>query len=109
MTTKRLDIARTTAHCIPGPVRPIASDVERYFAVSAKLHQEAAEVILDPTNPEEYGDLIQALMDFAEINGIPWEAVERAREEKTTDRGSWLPGKLWMNAVYLEDGEGYGG
>lgn len=60
------------------------------LGLNAKLHEEAAEVIKDPANAEEYGDTLQVLMDMAQLNGLTWDEVEKARYKKGCRKGRFL-------------------
>lgn len=60
----------------------------------AKLHEEAAEVADDPTNPEEYGDLYEVLLRMAKLNGVSWKTIEKVRLEKAAEKGAFDNGMV---------------
>lgn len=59
-----------------------------------KLHEEAEEIKDDMTNPSEYGDALQVLMDLATVNGVKWADVEADRVAKHARIGGYLEMKV---------------
>ena len=59
-----------------------------------KLHEEAEEVREDQTNPEEYADVLQTLMDLAYLNGVSFSEVEYQRKLKLGKKGGFTGGKV---------------
>ena len=60
-----------------------------------KLHEEVAELVRAPLDLSEYADVLQALMDYAELNGLSWTDVLIAKDNKRRKCGGFLPGTLW--------------
>lgn len=58
-----------------------------------KIHEEAEEIRGDMENPEEYADLVEALLTLAAINGVSVEQIERARQDKFNLKGGFTAGK----------------
>lgn len=94
MTTKRIGLARTKRTYTHGTTRP-ATEQEAHLGLALKLHEEVAEVVRAPKDMDEYADVLQALMDFAELNGVLWVGVEAALEAKRHFDGPFLPALLW--------------
>jgi predicted house-cleaning noncanonical NTP pyrophosphatase (MazG superfamily) len=61
-----------------------------------KLHEEADEISRDATDPVEYADLIEVMMELARINGVSWSVVEEARQKKFEERGGFRRGRIWI-------------
>jgi len=99
MTTKMMGLARNNMTFGQGAART-ATETETYLGLCLKLHEEAAEVILDPTDVTEYADLLQVLQEFAELNGVSWTEVEEARSTKCQERGDFCPPVLWTSHQY---------
>ncbi len=59
-------------------VRPANSIAGKQLALIAKIHEEAAEIAEDATNPEEYADLLTALLELARLNHVSWDSIEMA-------------------------------
>lgn len=75
-------------------IRPANSREGKQLALCLKLHEEAAEIAADPTDPEEYGDLLEVMMELARINGVSWNDVLMAQEEKRTWKGGFRQGRV---------------
>jgi hypothetical protein len=54
-----------------------------------KLHSEVAELSLDLTGPEEYGDILEALQCLA------------SQQRKRAEKGSLLNGNLWIPEAFM--------
>lgn len=93
-TTKRMGLARSKQEFTMGTT-VAASHAEKFLGMVAKLHEEVAEVVRAPLDAEEYADVLQVLMDFAQINGIPWNWVTSRRVAKKKRLGGYLPSRLW--------------
>ncbi len=61
-----------------------------------KLHEEISEVATRMDEPEEYADVLQALMELAELNGVPWSSVEVWRLHKEREKGGFQLGKVMV-------------
>lgn len=94
MTTKRIGLARTKRTYTHGTTRP-ATAQEAHLGLALKLHEEVAEVVRAPKDVDEYADVLQALVDFATLNGVSWRDVTNAVVKKDLRDGSFLPALLW--------------
>lgn len=94
MTTKRIGLARTRRAYTQGATRP-ATASEAHLGLALKLHEEVAEVVRAPRDVFEYADVLQALMDYAELNGVSWRDVLDAMAMKSNQDGPFLPALLW--------------
>lgn len=54
-----------------------------------KLHEEAAEIADNPGDPAEYADLLEAMLELAKTNGVPWADIEKAVLQKREERGGF--------------------
>jgi predicted house-cleaning noncanonical NTP pyrophosphatase (MazG superfamily) len=66
-------------------------------ALSLKLFEEAAEVAADPSDVDEYADLLDVLATMAEVNGIPWVDVLSAMYAKRGRRGGFTEGRVGLH------------
>ncbi len=73
-------------------VKPANSLQGNHILLVAKLHEESQKIARDATNPEEYADLLQVMMDLAHLNGVPWDFVEAARLNKLEEKGGFSRG-----------------
>ena len=93
-TTKKMGLARQKQEHTMGTVT-LASPEEGFLGLALKLHEEVAEVVQAPEDVEEYGDVLQVLMDFAYLNGIAWVDVVARRRKKMENKGGYIPPQLW--------------
>lgn len=93
-TTKTVGLCRNARVYSLGTTR-MATREETALGLALKLHEEVAEVTRAPTDVSEYADVLQALQDYAEFNGVLWEHVHTARLNKAKDAGTFLPAVLW--------------
>lgn len=68
------------------PVPPIFMPI----ALVAKLHEEVEEVRAAMNDPEEYGDVLQALYDLGRINGVSPADMETSRLKKLGKSGDFI-------------------
>lgn len=94
MTTKKIGLARVGRSYTEGVTRP-ATPEEASLGLALKLHEEVAEVTRAPNDVAEYADVLQALMDYAKHNGVPWGEVLFTLSEKAAKDGTFLPALLW--------------
>lgn len=64
-----------------------------------KMHEEVEEVREDPSNPEEYADVLELLYAVAESNGVSREAIEHARIKKLGTAGAFTERKVLVRDV----------
>ena len=84
-------------------VRPANSIAGKQLALIAKIHEEAAEIAEDATNPEEYADLLTALLELARLNHVSWDSIEMAFQEKLRVKGGFRRGMIMVrDAPILE-------
>lgn len=69
----------------------------KHIALIAKLHEEAEEIAKKATDPEEYADLLEVLLELAHINQVPWANIERAMLQKRQVLGGFRFGKIWIS------------
>lgn len=55
-----------------------------------KMHEEVEEIRAGMNDPTEYADLLQALYDLAELNGISQGKIEATRLAKLLDAGDFI-------------------
>jgi len=79
-------------------VRPVNSMPGKQLALVSKLHEEAEEIAECATDPAEYADMIEVLIELARINGVSWEEIERTAIEKREERGGFRRGLI----MYVE-------
>lgn len=66
----------------------VASPLHRAL-LAAKIHEEAAEIANDPTDPKEYADLIECTMQLAQFNGISADTIYGTMLAKRKERGGF--------------------
>lgn len=97
-TTKMIGLCRHAGVYTQGSTRA-ATLTETLLGLGLKLHEEVAEVVRAPRDVSEYADVLQALSDFANANGVSMADIEAARDEKFAAKGGFLPGTLWHAGV----------
>lgn len=78
-------------------VRSVADRAEHVDLLRQKIVEEAGEAAFAERNAElveELGDVLEAVMALAWVNGISMQEVEAARLRKATARGSFLGGTV---------------
>ena len=75
--------------CEPAPSRAIHTAL-----LIAKLHEKVQEVADHLTDVAEYADVLQALMDLANLVGVPWKEVEIELDWKLQRCGGVAGGKV---------------
>ncbi len=80
-------------------IRPVNSVAGKQLALLLKLHEEAAEIGDDATDPEEYADLLAALLELARLNGVAWDAIDKAFREKQRLKGGFRRGMIMTRDV----------
>lgn len=76
--------------------RPANSREGRHLALCLKLHEEAGEIAECAVDPAEYADLLQVMLDLAELNGVPWADIEAAFRTKRIERGGFRRGMIMV-------------
>ncbi|RWJ03403.1 hypothetical protein [Mesorhizobium sp.] len=66
-----------------------------------KCFLEMGEVAGDLTNPDEYGDVLEALISLAEVNGVSESAIHEARQRKNDAKGR-LSNNFWTPDHFME-------
>ena len=61
--------------------------------LALKLFEESAEIADDPSDPAEYADLLEVMLELARLNGVPWAAIERKLWEKRELKGAFRLGR----------------
>lgn len=98
-STKTIGLCRNLRTYTFGTTR-VAKPAEAHLGLALKLHEEVGEVCRAPQDVSEYADVLQVLMDFAELNGIAWETVLRACEDKLRTSGRFInPALLWQSQL----------
>ncbi len=62
----------------------------------AKLHEESEEIARDATEPAEYADLLEVMLELMRINDVSWHSVEDALRHKRAERGAFRLGRIWI-------------
>ena len=57
---------------------------------------EIGEIADDMENAGEYADVLQALMELAALNNVPWIRVETERQNKEKRSGGFAAGRMLM-------------
>lgn len=70
-------------------VRPANSRGGKILGLCLKMHEEAQEIANDPTDIEEYADLLTVMLTLANMHGIQFPAIHRAMERKTEKFGAF--------------------
>ncbi len=81
-----------------GPVtcQPAPSTAIHAALLIGKLHEEVEEIAEDLTDAREYADVLQALMDLAQLSDVPWKEVETELAWKLKRRGGFAGGKVML-------------
>ena len=75
---------------------PVNSLPGKQLALTCKLHEEASEIARAPTDPAEYADLLEVMLELARLNGVPWSDIEKALLEKREARGAFRRGNIYI-------------
>lgn len=67
--------------------------------LASKLHEEAEEVARDPSDINEYADVLEVLLELAARNGITPEAIEKARIAKRRERGGFQTNRAFFTPL----------
>ncbi len=92
----RVKMIRDKLEPTVGAVRPVNSLPGRQLALIAKLHEEVEGIAKDATDPAEYAELLEAMMELMRINKVPWGKVEQAFRERRADQGGLRKGQIWV-------------
>lgn len=79
-----------------GRVQAANSLAGKHLALVAKLHEETEEIAKDATDPAEYADLLETMLELARINRVPWPEIETAMAKKRRERGGFRVGRIWI-------------
>lgn len=80
-------------------IQTVNSITGKHMALLLKLHEETDEISRDATNPTEYADLLEVMIELARINGVRWASIEKALLAKRAERGGFRLGKVWTEDV----------
>ena len=69
------------------------------MALLLKLHEEANEIADAATDPTEYADLLETLLELAKINEVPWSKIEKAMLSKREQLGGYQMAQIWTADV----------
>lgn len=75
---------------------------ETIMGLLFKMHDEVSEISRDLTNPEEYGDLLEALFSLAKLNGVSADSIRKAADDKRARKGGLLAGNFWVPKQFME-------
>lgn len=81
------------------PGKPVNSQAGRHLALGLKLHEEVQEILDDPTNAEEYGDLLEAMLELARINRVNWQDIEEAMLAKRDKKGGFRRATIMIDEL----------
>lgn len=75
---------------------------ETIMGLLFKMHDEISEISRDLTNPEEYGDLLEALFSLAKLNGVSADSIREAADRKRIRKGGLVAGNFWVPVQFME-------
>lgn len=84
-----------------GEVQFANSDTGKQVLLLLKLHEEAEEIALCPTDPAEYADMIEVLAELARLNGVSWDDIEQVAIDKNDEFGGFRQGRYWISSRTL--------
>ncbi|WP_062120257.1 hypothetical protein [Aureimonas sp. AU40] len=86
---------------VPEAVQTVPNEIAIALLV-AKIHSETEEIARDLTNPEEYGDVLDALFALARRNGVSIIDIQDARARKLADKGGFEQRLFWSPTSVME-------
>ncbi len=74
-----------------------AAQTESHYVMGLilKLHEEAQEIAKDPSEPEEYADLLEVLWALADANCVSSADIMFIMETKRKEFGGFSEGQIW--------------
>jgi predicted house-cleaning noncanonical NTP pyrophosphatase (MazG superfamily) len=78
----------------PNKIRPCNSDEGKQLALCLKLHEEAGEIADCPSDPSEYADMLEVMLELARLNGVNWSHIEKALVQKRKVLGGFRKGHV---------------
>lgn len=82
--------------CDGAVVQPINTRSGKHALLLLKLHEEIEEIAGAATDPEEYADLLEALLELARMNRVSWTSIEQALLKKREERGGFRRGMVMV-------------
>ena len=96
----RIKLVRDRCNAVlEGQCEPVSSKSKYMMALLLKMHEEIEEIAKDPSDPMEYGDLLEVLLTLAELHGVAPMEILRAREEKREELGGFEDGQIWTEVT----------
>lgn len=77
-------------------IQPVNTRSGKHALLLLKLHEEAEEIARAATDPEEYADLLEAMLELARMNGVTWPSIEEALLKKREERGGFRRGMVMI-------------
>ena len=71
----------------------------KHMALLLKLHEEASEIADAATDPNEYADVLEVLLELAKINEVSWDSIEEALLAKREKLGGFRMAQIWSEDV----------
>lgn len=68
----------------------------KHMALLLKLHEEVNEIANAATDPTEYADLLETLLELAKINEVPWNKIEESLLNKREQLGGFQMAQIWI-------------
>lgn len=88
-----------------GHVHPVNSRPGKQLALLLKLHEEAEEIGRHATDPAEYADLLEVMLELMRVNNVSWAQVEEALLAKRERLGGFRMGMIWVFGSILKGEE----
>ncbi len=80
---------------LDGECQPVSTEAEYQMALVLKLHEEAQEIAGAPDDPEEYADLLEAMLALADLNSVSGDDILEALCVKRTTVGGFEDCQIW--------------
>lgn len=94
--TKKVKLIRDKLNGIPGSSVIYCNGPQRHALLVAKLHEEVQEIAENLTDPMEYADLYEVLLELADNNGVTLKDILNVRFDKLAACGGFSLGKLMI-------------
>lgn len=95
----KVKLIRDNSNISCGTARPANTIAGKMLGLSAKLHEEAAELLREPTDLSEYGDVLEVLFEIGQLHGIEYDQMVEAAHDKERTHGGFNTGRIWMRDV----------
>ena len=75
-------------------IRPVNSRAGKVGLLALKMHEEVQEISLNPWDPSEYADLLEAIAEMMRMSGVLVRDVDAAIAEKRKRLGRFRRGMV---------------